>query len=299
MWLQAIQCGTLTLALCPCLIGTALACREGCWKPGLSLHILLTIAALQSVANLANDYGDSLKARVPLQNPHAKGRLVQQKQLSAERMHRWIKRQTFLAAGLGFSLIQQAQLQYGKLLFCGLGVLSIWSALAYTLGRRPYGYRAGWGDLSVFLFFGPVGVLGTLFLQSQTLSARSWAASVVVGTLVVSILNLNHLRDWEEDALNRKQSLVLRYGFRWGCYYHWGLLGAAVAAAVPLLWSGSLQRILLGLIVCLLLISGRYVKQCPKEAALPILERYFPRYVQMILWVHGLLCWGLLCDVAN
>ena len=92
------------------------------------------------------------------------------------------------------------------LIMLGLGILAIGAAINYTVGKNPYGY-SGFGDLFVFLFFGLAGVLGTYFLHTGTLNWTLFLPAASVGLLSVGVLNLNNMRDRENDAKNREENL--------------------------------------------------------------------------------------------
>jgi 1,4-dihydroxy-2-naphthoate octaprenyltransferase len=108
-------------------------------------------------------------------------------------------------------------------LFTGLGVLSIWAAIKYTVGESAYGYR-GLGDVFVFIFFGLIGVLGSMFLYTKVLIDFSWLPAITIGAMSVGVLNLNNLRDFESDKKSNKNTVVVKMGFEKGKIYHYTLL---------------------------------------------------------------------------
>jgi 1,4-dihydroxy-2-naphthoate octaprenyltransferase len=89
-----------------------------------------------------------------------------------------------------------------------VGILAILAAIFYTIGKKPYGYRA-LGDLAVFLFFGITAVAGTFFLLTQTLPAIIFLPAISMGFLVVGVVNLNNIRDIENDKKYRKTIPIL------------------------------------------------------------------------------------------
>ncbi|MFM1780756.1 MAG: 1,4-dihydroxy-2-naphthoate octaprenyltransferase, partial [Bacteroidota bacterium] len=111
--------------------------------------------------------------------------------------------------------------------FLGLGVASIAAAIAYTVGKRPYGYM-GLGDLSVFLFFGLIGTAGTYYLQTFSLNLALFLPASGCGFLSVAVLNLNNLRDIENDIKTGKNSIPVRIGKTFGFYYQKFLYLAAI-----------------------------------------------------------------------
>jgi 1,4-dihydroxy-2-naphthoate octaprenyltransferase len=104
------------------------------------------------------------------------------------------------------------------LLFCGLGGLAIWASIKYTVGDNAYGYR-GLGDVFVFLFFGLLSVLGTVFVYTKSLHLTALLPALAIGALSTAVLNLNNLRDWESDKASGKRTLVVLMGYRNGRRY--------------------------------------------------------------------------------
>ena len=116
------------------------------------------------------------------------------------------------AAGLGVFLA-----------FLALGLAAIWAAVNYTAGKNPYGY-AGLGDISVFLFFGLVGVCGTYFLQTRTLPLPVLLPAAALGCFATAVLNVNNIRDINSDVLAGKITIPVRLGPVHARRYHWLLL---------------------------------------------------------------------------
>jgi 1,4-dihydroxy-2-naphthoate octaprenyltransferase len=92
-----------------------------------------------------------------------------------------------------------------------VGAAAILSALAYTGGPKPYGYH-GLGELFVFLFFGPVALCGTYYVQAHTVTLSALLASIAMGALITAILVVNNLRDIQSDARAGKNTLAVRLG---------------------------------------------------------------------------------------
>jgi len=117
------------------------------------------------------------------------------------------------------------------LFFLVLGLLAILAAIAYTAGRRPYGYL-GLGDVSVMIFFGMVGVLGSFYLYTEKISLTYALPAYACGAFAVGVLNVNNIRDIESDRKAGKYSVPVRIGRRKAVFYHWFLLASGIAAAV-------------------------------------------------------------------
>jgi 1,4-dihydroxy-2-naphthoate octaprenyltransferase len=175
---------------------------------------------LQILSNFANDLGDS-KNGVDNKNRKVALRAVQTGKISPSEMKNAVIITASLSFISGISLLYFA-LQYANpqtiTAFVGLGLLAILAAIAYTVGKKPYGYM-GLGDLSVFLFFGWVGTFGTYYLQTEILNYYILIPASGCGFLSVAVLNLNNLRDIENDRKTGKRSIPVRIGKTFGFYY--------------------------------------------------------------------------------
>ncbi len=219
-WIEAARPRTLPLAISSILLGNFLAYAAGKFSFLTASLAILTTLLLQILSNFANDLGDS-KNGVDNKNRKVALRAVQTGKISSSEM----KSAVIIAASLSFisgiSLLYFA-LQYAKpqtiITFVGLGLLAIVAAIAYTVGKRPYGYM-GLGDISVFLFFGWVGTFGTYYLQTEVLNYYILIPASGCGFLSVAVLNLNNLRDIENDRKTGKLSIPVRIGKLYGFYY--------------------------------------------------------------------------------
>jgi 1,4-dihydroxy-2-naphthoate octaprenyltransferase len=219
-WIEAARPRTLPLAIASILLGNFLAYAAGKFSFLTAILAILTTLLLQILSNFANDLGDS-KNGVDNKNRKVALRAVQTGKISPSEM----KNAVIIAASLSFisgiSLLYFA-LQYANpqtiTAFVGLGILAILAAIAYTVGKKPYGYM-GLGDLSVFLFFGWVGTFGTYYLQTEILNYYILIPASGCGFLSVAVLNLNNLRDIENDRKTGKNSIPVRIGKIYGFYY--------------------------------------------------------------------------------
>jgi 1,4-dihydroxy-2-naphthoate octaprenyltransferase len=219
-WIEAARPRTLPLAIASILLGNFLAYAAGKFSFLTAALAIITTLLLQILSNFANDLGDS-KNGVDNKNRKVALRAVQTGKISPSEM----KNVVIIAASLSFisgiSLLYFA-LQYANpqtiTAFVGLGLLAILAAIAYTVGKKPYGYM-GLGDLSVFLFFGWVGTFGTYYLQTEILNYYILIPASGCGFLSVAVLNLNNLRDIENDRKTGKNSIPVRIGKIYGFYY--------------------------------------------------------------------------------
>ncbi len=222
-WLHAFRPRTLPLAASSIVVGSALAHFDGAFRWPVFLLALLTAILLQVLSNLANDLGDFQHGtdRADRVGPV---RAVQSGAITPTAM----KRAMILCGGLAFAcglvlIITANGLQPSTLIFLGLGTAAILAAVKYTYGRKPYGY-AGLGDLSVFLFFGAVGVMGTHFLHTGRLDPLVLLPGAAFGLFSAGVLNTNNMRDIAGDAASGKRTLAVRLGAERSRYYHFGLL---------------------------------------------------------------------------
>ena len=213
-------------------MGSFLAASHQKFNLPVVLLCALTTILLQVLSNLANDYGDSQHGADSLHREGPK-RAVQAGAISASEMKRGMLITGIMSLISGILLLYVAfglEGIYLFLVFLGLGLLCIWAAVSYTAGNNPYGY-AGLGDISVFVFFGLVGVLGTFFLQTQEfLSQVIWPAASL-GFFSTGVLNINNIRDIRSDELAGKRSVPVRLGPKLARVYHWLLLLAGLGCA--------------------------------------------------------------------
>ena len=232
-WLKAARLRTLPLSLSGIIVGNGLAFATGKFSWVIFVFALATTIAFQVLSNFANDYGDGIKGTDNV-NRIGPPRVLQQGLLSRKELKKGIQICTAVALILTVSLVfisfGTSELKY-TLIFILLGIFSIVAAIKYTIGLNAYGYRA-MGDLFVFIFFGGVSVLGSYFLQTQTLDATLVLPASAIGLLSVGVLNLNNMRDIDTDKQSNKITMALLLGAKKSKIYHSFLLFAAVLSAV-------------------------------------------------------------------
>ncbi len=224
VWLQAARPRTLPAAVAPVLVGAGIAGAQGRLTL-VPLGLCLAFALLvQIAANLANDYFDFLKGadradRVGPVRAVAAGLVAPRTMLRAT----VVVLSLAFACGLGL-------IAYGGWLLLPVGIVCLLCALAYTGGPLPLAY-VGLGDVFVFVFFGWVAVLGTVYVQAAALTPVAWLTASAVGLLAANILVVNNTRDLETDARAGKRTLAVRFGRRF-CFAQYGLslLGAYALA---------------------------------------------------------------------
>ncbi|RDE92331.1 1,4-dihydroxy-2-naphthoate polyprenyltransferase [Aggregatibacter aphrophilus] len=234
MWIETARPKTLPLALATILTGSALAYRTGHFHWGITILCLLTTLFLQVLSNFANDYGDHQKGSDTAERIGPL-RGIQQGAISATQLKKGLYVMIALSFLCGALLIGIAYQNVSDLIaFSLLGVLAIVAAITYTVGNKPYGYL-GLGDISVLIFFGLLGIGGTYYLQVHDFSAVILLPAIASGLLATAVLNINNLRDIEQDRKAGKNTLTVRLGPHNGRIYHCILL--AVAALFYLLFA--------------------------------------------------------------
>jgi 1,4-dihydroxy-2-naphthoate octaprenyltransferase len=233
IWLHAFRLRTLPLALSSTFLGSFIAFSHNKFSWEVGVFAVLTTLFLQILSNLANDYGD---ARKGTDNEERIGpqRVTQSGMVSMKAIKRMIA--VFVALSLisGLALIYFGLKQlpfYIAVLFFVIGISAIYAAVKYTMGKNPYGY-IGLGDVFVFIYFGLVGVCGTYFLHTGTVDPWIILPASSIGLLSSGVLNLNNLRDIENDSRCGKKTLVVRIGSKSAKLYHLMLVLLAVVFSV-------------------------------------------------------------------
>ena len=215
-WIIGARIKTLPAAISPVLVGTALATEINLVNALLALVVSLS---LQISVNFANDYSDGIRGTDA--NRVGPIRLVGSGLASAKS----VKIAMFISFSVASiaGLILALQISYWLLL---VGAISILAAWGYTGGKKPYGYF-GFGEISVFLFFGLVATVGSYYVQTEEISARSVLLSIPIGALACAILVMNNLRDLPLDAQVGKRTFSVRIGDTNTRYFYVSLLVTA------------------------------------------------------------------------
>ncbi|MDG1517961.1 MAG: 1,4-dihydroxy-2-naphthoate octaprenyltransferase [Flavobacteriales bacterium] len=231
IWIKAFRLRTLPLAFSSIITGTALAFDK--FDPIIFSLALATTLFLQVLSNLANDYGDAEKG-TDNENRVGPDRAIQSGAISKSQMKKAIIIFVILSFSFGVSLVAYAMrnAHLGYTLFLLItGILSIVAAIKYTAGKTAYGYK-GLGDLFVFIFFGLVGVLGSKFLYTSSFELASLLPAMTIGLFSVAVLNLNNMRDWENDKASQKNTLVVKIGLKKAKKYHFTILILGIASSI-------------------------------------------------------------------
>ena len=229
-WIQAARLRTLPLAIANVSMGAILSQYFGAFNWPIYLMTVITAILLQVLSNLANEYGDFIHG-ADHADRSGPSRTVQSGAISANAM----KKVMYLTAGLsivsGVILISLTTLSIPlKIVFLALGLVAVWASINYTAGSNPYGYR-GYGDVSVFLFFGLLSVVGSFYLQRVQWQWSILLPAISCGAFSMGVLNVNNIRDLESDAMAGKNSLALKMGRVKAVRYHALLLTIGIMAS--------------------------------------------------------------------
>jgi 1,4-dihydroxy-2-naphthoate octaprenyltransferase len=285
VWWSAVRPATLAASVAPVLAGTAIAVHDGGPRLGAGLLALLVGVAMQLGVNFANDYSDHVrgadKARVGPVRAASSG-IVQPDH---------VKRAAIAAfavaalAGLLLSVITDP-----RLLLVGAGCLL--AGWLYTGGPRPYGYL-GLGEVFVFLFFGLVATVGTVFVETLRVTPLAILAGCAMGCLATAILVLNNLRDLETDRAAGKRTLATRIGR--GPTLILLLVLVCVAFAVPIVvFTTKLAAVTVMAVHFAIPIAAAPVRTAFATTAAPALVRALKRMAVAELTYALLLTLGLL-----
>ncbi|MBM2849707.1 MAG: 1,4-dihydroxy-2-naphthoate octaprenyltransferase [Anaerolineales bacterium] len=227
-WIMASRPRTLTAAIVPVVVGTAVAVRDRVFNPWVALAALFSAVMIQIGTNLANDLFDFKKGA----DTHT--RLGPTRVTSAGLL---TPREVEIGMWVVFGLAAASGLYViyvGGWPMLVIGVASILAGVAYTAGPFPLGYN-GLGDLAVFIFFGLVAVLGTYYAQARAVTLGAVLAAVPVGALATAILVVNNVRDADTDRAAGKRTLAVLLG-RGAARAEYAVLLTLAYAAPLALW---------------------------------------------------------------
>jgi len=223
-YIQSLRLRTLPLSMSGIVLGTGLA---GWLDWYVFVLAICTTLSLQILSNLSNELGDAQKGTDSDQHGRAAYGL-QAGTITTRQMKGMIGLFIGLCVVFGTALVLTAfrpwSSRFGEVcIFLVLGLLAIIGAMTYTLGKHSYGYM-GLGDLGVFLFFGLLSTMGSYYLQAQTLTWEAFGCGVAIGLPCVGVLNLNNIRDMNNDRAHGKRTFASMLGTKGGKIYHTCLL---------------------------------------------------------------------------
>ncbi|MCG8610809.1 MAG: 1,4-dihydroxy-2-naphthoate octaprenyltransferase [Pseudomonadales bacterium] len=240
-WLLAIRPRTLPLALGSIAMGYALTQTA---SPPMDVNtltlalIVTTTLLLQILSNLANDYGDGLSG---VDNPERQGpqRMLASGTITQKHFKQGLKITAILTGICGLTLILNAVNSWADaLIFLVAGALSVIAAVTYSVGNRPYGYIA-LGDVSVFVFFGLLAVLGSAYLLGHPPALKDLLVAISAGCFATGVLNINNMRDAASDSEAGKVTIANLLGQHYAVRYQFVLVGTGCISLEIFYWLAS------------------------------------------------------------
>ena len=231
-WVMASRPRTLTAAVSPVLVGTALAIAERAFDPGAAIAALLAAIWIQIGTNMYNDVADYERG-TDTQDRLGPMRVTQAGLLTPRQVR------TGALLSFGFAAVAGLYLVFiagWPVLVIGVG--SILAGLAYTAGPNPLAYN-GFGDLFVLIFFGFVAVCGTVYVQAGYVPAAAWPAALGVGSTITALLVVNTVRDIETDRRSGRRTIPVVFGREAGVAEYGALLLASYVSVIILRLTGS------------------------------------------------------------
>ncbi len=260
-WIVGARPRTLSAAIAPVLVATSLAGSDADFAmAGLALVVSL---ALQVGVNYANDYSDGIRGADD--NRVGPIRLVASGIASAKS----VKQAAFISFAVA-AVVGLVLALLTSLWLVAVGAAAIYAAWTYTGSKRPYGYL-GFGEISVFLFFGLVATVGSYYVQTQEITWQSFIVAIPMGCLACAILAINNLRDRAQDELVGKRTLAVRLGDSRARKLFIGLLLIAHLAAVAVPGENTLLTLLL--LPQTLIIVKKVSSGATESALIPLLGK--------------------------
>ena len=233
-WINTARIETIPLSISGIIIGSFYSFYLNKFDIIIFLLAILTAISYQVLSNFANDYGDGILGTDD--NRIGPKRSIASGQISVSELKKGIIISVFISISLSYFLIKYSfgTNYYLILVFLLLSILSVTAAIKYTIGKTPYGYK-GFGDIFVFIFFGLISVMGSSFLFIQDLDFKILFPAISLGLLCVGVLNLNNIRDIENDSKMNKRTLATRLGFKYSKFYHYLLISISIISTI--IWS--------------------------------------------------------------
>jgi 1,4-dihydroxy-2-naphthoate octaprenyltransferase len=286
-WSVAVRPRTLPVAVSPVLVGATLGFeRTGSIDWVVALLALGAALLMQIISNMQNDVGYTVRGgeisgtRTGLPRATANG------WLSVRRVRAGIVVLALLAFALGLALVVHRGWPV-----LAIGLASLVAALAYMGGPKPIAYTP-FGELTVFVFFGLVAVLGSDWVLTGSVGPITVLASVAIGALAAAALAVNNHRDIAHDRLVGRRTFAVSFGEAGSQALYSTLLLAPFALLPMMAWLGSAPALMLPLLLLPVALQLRQAFiHCPRGRAFnEVLFRTF----RLELWFAALLSAGAL-----
>lgn len=264
-WYRAARPRTLTATYVPLGVAAAVALRDGVFEPIRFALSLIGALLLQVAANLINEYFDYRRGAEDLKQA-GQGMILKTGLLTPRQV--LIGAVVTLLGGvlIGLYLLTQS----GALLFwIGLGGVLV--VITYTAGPFPLAYN-GLGELAVFIFMGPVMVLGAYYVMAREFAWTPVLAGIPIGFMVAAILHANNIRDLDADRAVNKRTLAVMLGLRAARIEYIVLVGGAYVAVGALILAGIMPITAL-LVVITLPEAYRLIRIITTSTETPLLHQ--------------------------
>ena len=297
-WISAARLRTLPLSVSGIIVGSSLGLTQlktesvFVYQSPVFWFAILTTLGFQVLSNFSNDYGDGVKGTDV--NRSGEKRMVASGLISPKQMKLSMIITAvitlFFASILIFLAFGNEHFLWAFVFF-NLAIVSMIAAVKYTVGKSAYGY-SGYGDVFVFLFFGLLSVLGSYFLFTKTLEWMLLLPAFSIGLFSTAVLNLNNMRDIENDKLVGKRTLVVKLGSLKSKHYHYLLLflGMICALAYTLINYRSPEQFLycIAFIPLLLNIRNVAINKEPRlyDSELKIVALSTFAFAILFSWLH-------------
>ncbi|MBN7772499.1 1,4-dihydroxy-2-naphthoate octaprenyltransferase [Clostridium aminobutyricum] len=216
-WLQAIRPFSLSGSVVPVILGAILAIKEAPFHVDYFVLSVIAIVLLQAGVNLLSDYDDYVN-KVDTKDSYGSSGVIFENLLAPSEVHKGGLTLMVLGSLIGLYLVYQR----GWVVLL-LGLIGALGGYCYT--GKPLGLKyKGFGAPLVFLLFGPLMVLGSYYVQAQTMSFAAFLASIPVGFLTTAILHANDIRDIEHDKKAGIKTLSILAGRRKAIIVYYGLI---------------------------------------------------------------------------
>jgi 1,4-dihydroxy-2-naphthoate octaprenyltransferase len=289
-WLRATRPRTLSASVAPVLAGSALALR-GHFSVLRFLLALGGAVAIQAATNMLNEHLDHVQG-LDLTRPRRADMVVQTGEIAHNALLYGGTAAMLLGSLCGLALVFMT----GPVLLA-VGVLSVLAGYAYTARPIALGYHA-LGEVTVFIFMGPVMVMGAYFVQSGRWTASALLLSIPLGMLVTAILHVNNVRDMADDRANGKRTLANLLGRRVAEYEYLLLVPGSYPVLLLCVIAGTLPvPVLLALLT--FPIALRLARQLTRGSGVHPLDRVMVGTARLHLLFGLLIAAGLVIDAVR
>lgn len=235
IWIHTLRIHTLPLSLSSIILSSFISYHRGFFKLYIFIFSCITALLLQMIANFANDYGDAMKGVDNIKYRLGPIRYVQIGTISYKLIKKIIILLSLLTIIIYFILLNISNIKlsfFNFILYLTLIIIFLYAAINYTIGKYPYGYM-GYGDISVFIFFGIIPFHGIYFLYTFDIFCFNiLPLSLSIGLLSTAVLNINNMRDIKNDFKNFKHTIVTKIGIRKSKIYHICLIVISIILGV-------------------------------------------------------------------